>query len=374
MSLKNCQIDWMEIVKNALMWVFAISLCTLIWWFGGKYTRKYAEEHFTNKDEYEHVGLFGDSFGAVNALISAFAFAGVIVTFSLQRKELDLQRQELKAQRNEFAQQNKTLKLQRFENTFFHMMELQQQIVSDLSIQLQERELVANTWVGGKAMKEVYVEGLVKGRQVFAYIYWHRKTTNPKGVYIMVHEKGIEGYPESPYIEILDHYFRHLYTILRFVDETDAFATNDEGNTDEEYEFKQKYHYTTILRATLSRYELLMLYYNGLSKFGHDRLKPLIEKYALLNNIDKESLSISKEYEAILINFRSEGWHIQYGITGKDYEYFLTEEKDNPQKYNVRAFGIHDKEIESAKKAIEKFNIMKEEYAKKFKYGGTIIL
>ena len=76
--------------------------------------------------------LFGDSFGVVNALISAFAFAGMIVTFRLQRTELKMQREELAAQREEFSQQNETMRLQRFENTFFHMMELQQDIVNDL--------------------------------------------------------------------------------------------------------------------------------------------------------------------------------------------------------------------------------------------------
>ncbi len=38
---------------------------------------------------------FGDSFGAVNALFSALAFAGIIITILLQRKELALQREEL---------------------------------------------------------------------------------------------------------------------------------------------------------------------------------------------------------------------------------------------------------------------------------------
>lgn len=51
--------------------------------------------------------LFGDSFGAVNALISAFAFAGMIVTFVLQRYELSMQRKELESQRMEFSSQTR---------------------------------------------------------------------------------------------------------------------------------------------------------------------------------------------------------------------------------------------------------------------------
>lgn len=38
-------------------------------------------------------GLFGDMFGAINALFSGLAFAGLIITFLLQREELKAQRQ-----------------------------------------------------------------------------------------------------------------------------------------------------------------------------------------------------------------------------------------------------------------------------------------
>ena len=138
-------------------WVIAIIACVVVWLGGAALTRWYATAHYKTDDPNATAGVFGDSFGAVNALISALAFAGVLVTFRLQRKELDLQRQELKAQREEFTQQNKTLKLQRFENTFFHMMELQQQIVNDLFIKVSEKE---NVWqdssmTRGREMSEV---------------------------------------------------------------------------------------------------------------------------------------------------------------------------------------------------------------------------
>ena len=74
-------------------------------------------------------GTFGDSFGAINALFSGFAFAGLIYTIYLQREELGLQRDELKmtrieleGQKQEFHIQNETLKIQRFENTFFQLL------------------------------------------------------------------------------------------------------------------------------------------------------------------------------------------------------------------------------------------------------------
>ena len=49
----------------------------------------------------DKAGLWGDSFGFVNALLSALAFAGVLVTLWMQRRELQLQRDELALTRQE---------------------------------------------------------------------------------------------------------------------------------------------------------------------------------------------------------------------------------------------------------------------------------
>lgn len=54
--------------------------------------------------------------------------------------------------------------------------------------------------------------------------------------------------------------------------------------------FEKKYEYVAILRSTLSRYELVWLFYNCLSEYGKDKFKPLVEKYALLKNLRLELL------------------------------------------------------------------------------------
>ena len=48
-------------------------------------------------------GQFGDIFGGVNAAFTGLAFAGVIYTILLQRRELELQRDELRLTRDELA-------------------------------------------------------------------------------------------------------------------------------------------------------------------------------------------------------------------------------------------------------------------------------
>lgn len=342
-----------EKLKPWIVWAIAIVVCVLVWVFGAAVTRWYAL-HYASSVVNNAAGLFGDSFGAVNALISALAFAGVIVTFYLQRKELDLQRQELKAQREEFTQQNKTLKLQRFENTFFNMVQLQQQIVNDLYIQLSEREQVTQ---GGQWGNEVIVDKSVRGRKVFEYIYKTRvRFRKNEGCFATIINKGMTNYGQVVHRELLDHYFRYLYTILRYVDKTEAFDVNEEGTADEEYTFKQKYHYTTILRATLSRYELLMIYYNGLSTFGNKKLKPLIERYSLLNNLDIYSLSFSKENLDLckIQKYNEIKWE-NYGLTGTDYEFYLTIDVDDKSRYLIDAFCHTPEEYEEAKKALSKY-------------------
>jgi|GEM_PF-4363873 len=72
------------------------------------------------------------------------------------------------------------------------------------------------------------------------------------------------------YQDDLGHYFRHLYHMVRMVDRADI------GNKDD---------YTRIIRAQMSTYESIMLFYNGLSKYSKE-FKPFITKYALLKGLD----------------------------------------------------------------------------------------
>lgn len=237
----------------------------------------------------EKRGQFGDMFGFIGALFSGLAFAGLIVTMlqqredlqnqkdeiQLQRKDLEAQTAALQLQKEEIAQtnkelkeQNKTIMLQRFENTFFSMLELQQTIVNDLRYEL------------------VNVEN--KGRNVLSVIYKQIKNK----AYVdnrLTPEDSIEKYLQCYYTYvfngILDHYFRHLYRIIKLVDESQCL-TNVE-----------KYNYLCLLRAQLSKDELLMLFYNGLSDYGNEKFKPLIEKYALFKNIRSEFLLRQNHYE-----------------------------------------------------------------------------
>lgn len=237
-----------------------IALWLLSWWGISEFI-----------DEPINRGTFGDMFGAVNALFSGLAFAGLIVTLLYQKEELQLQREELaetrkelKAQKLEFQEQNKTMKRQRFENTFFNMLSLQNEVVSNLS-----DEEVQWQW---SELENGQVEKIKKysGREVFKHIYIKNYNffTNCSNI---------------PEITRFDHYFRHLYHIFKYIDTSDLI------------EDKERYEYASIVRSQLSNYELVILFYNCLAQkdsgIEENKFKPLIEKYAIFNNLRKELLA-----------------------------------------------------------------------------------
>lgn len=170
-------------------------------------------------------GTFGDKFGAVNALFSGLAFAGLIVTLIYQKEELKLQREELKETRNElnaqkleFQEQNKTMKRQRFENTFFNMLSLQQEIVANLSYEYYASSNICPHSIP----EEIFYKGAPKvqlvGRKTFEGIYKHaiieyNGTRHPDGIVKILKQNGYIAYPVISVTTRFDHYFRHLYHI-----------------------------------------------------------------------------------------------------------------------------------------------------------------
>ncbi|MBP1629280.1 MAG: hypothetical protein H6Q15_173 [Bacteroidetes bacterium] len=205
---------------------------------------------------------YQDKFTAISALFSGFAFAGVICTIilqsrelKLQRQELELTRQELKLQREAAEKQNELLERQRFENTFFNLLQ-------NLSSFVESFEF--------------------KG---------YKGTT---GFYIIIRDlKGIKGFnssnnnlleefklyykDKSNSNENIGLYFRMLYRLIKFVDESDL----------KDYE---KYQYTSFVRAQLSNDQLLLLFLNCALGNGKEKFKKLVEDWVLLKNLPKGAI------------------------------------------------------------------------------------
>jgi hypothetical protein len=269
-----------------LAFVIVVSLWGLSWWGISNFI-----EEPTNQ------GTFGDMFGAVNALFSGLAFAGLIATLlyqknelKLQREELKLTREELQGQRKEFEEQNKTMKRQRFENTFFNMLSLQQEIVANLSYEYYVNPNICPPNVPAEQFYYNSPKGLLHGREVFEGMYKrsiidYNGRRYADGLYNIFKNFGHLAYSNIKATTRFDHCFRHLYRIYKYVDTSDLITK------------EERYDYACIIRSQLSDYELVMLFYNCLTTNGREKFKPLIEKYAIFNNLREELLANAEHKE-----------------------------------------------------------------------------
>ncbi|MDD2894077.1 MAG: putative phage abortive infection protein [Halothiobacillaceae bacterium] len=207
-------------------------------------------------------GLFGDSFGALNALFSGLAFGGLLITVLYQREDLGLTKQELKLTRDE-------IKAQHLETTFFHMLRLHQDVVTGIDL---------HTETNGEQRE-------IRGRDCFRS--FHRtlksayngdKTRVVAGDYSTAYDYLWRGYQSD-----LGHYFRGLYTVFKYLSEHD---------------FNDKKQYGNIARAQLSDFELVILFYNCLGERGRNFIR-YANEFAIFDNLDV-SLLLDKEHVRLL--------------------------------------------------------------------------
>lgn len=71
-----------------------------------------------------NAGLFGDSFGALNALFSGLGFAGLILTLIYQQTQLKVQQAELNTTQIELRRQSELFDQQKFDESFFQLLRL----------------------------------------------------------------------------------------------------------------------------------------------------------------------------------------------------------------------------------------------------------
>lgn len=215
--------------------------------------------------DFTQTGQIGDTIGGIMgpfvAMIAAYL---TFLAFWIQKQANDAQRQDIK--------------MERFNSNFYNLLSIHEQITDSL-------ECKTNIVLG---MMEGKSE-MIKGRSVFQYTYEHRPERFNNGLLYGMKGRmriwGMDGFMKSDLPSNFDHYFRNMYRIVKYVDETDVFDYLPQEEKD-----RKKYEYVAIMRSTLSRYELVWLFYNTLSEYGRAKFKPLVEKYALLNNIRAELL------------------------------------------------------------------------------------
>lgn len=222
-------------------------------------------------------GTFGDMFGATNSLFSALAFGGLIYTALLQNKDLKLQHEELKLTRQELRGQKETLQahneqieLQNFEGTFFQLLQSHNTLLESIDIDRN-----TTTYVGRDAIKFLWQLGLTRHYDNAKQRDYQPTAKRPFSyeLHKEILAKTNLSFSASFGPEVF-HYFRSLYNIFKLIDNASV---------------KDKKIYTNIVRAQLSTYELLLIFYNCAAR-PSSKFTPLIEEYALFKHIDMTQL------------------------------------------------------------------------------------
>lgn len=240
-------------------------------------------------------GSIGDRFGAINALFTGLAFAGLIVTLLMQRDDLKLQRKdlalqrevlklqqqemektniELAGQKEQFQLQNKTLAKQQFENTFFQMLGQVNSICNNIN---------KGNRLGQDAFTELYktLHDTIKytgSTDRFGNPLERSKDEMNKNNCITLYKSFYSNY------SFCGVYFRSAYRLIRYVEESEL----------ENYE---KYQYTSFFRSQITDDILLMTFYACALDVERSLHKDLLEKYAILKNMPKEKLVCAEHLE-----------------------------------------------------------------------------
>lgn len=196
-----------------------------------------------------NAGVFGDSFGVVTCLFTAFAFIGVLVNIDMQREGM--------------KKQQENIDTQQFESNFFQMLNHLNEITKDITFD----------WI--------------KDERLTGRLALNHMTLNLVNNYGLddieldeLHERKFEIEERYEHFwdrngEILSHYFRWIYHLMMYVHSADLV---------------DRRFYIKLICAQLSNQELVLLFYNASFKRGA-KLKSLMLEYDIMSNVEKEQLA-----------------------------------------------------------------------------------
>ena len=233
----------MKQIYNAFIWLAAIlfAISPIIVYCLVMHNTEFAE---TSGD----FGIFGDYIGGtVGTIVGVISIYLVYVTYTSQVK---------------FARkQDETMKRQQFETTYFGLLEQQQMIRSQL------KGTVGNEVYEGILYLQALKSQLSDALSELNYIQDQVTEENK----VMLKNKVNSLYMDFflPNVSNLGHYFRHLYHILKHIEDS---------------QMPNAKKYADLLQSQLSNDELYLLAINGISNYGRKKMLPLMDKYGLLEN------------------------------------------------------------------------------------------
>lgn len=250
----------------------------------------------------EDRGTLGDMFGVVNAVFTGLAFVGVVLTVILQRNDLKIQKEERVAAEDELKEQKAVLVIQRFETTFFNMLNLQNEIVKNI------KNKGSN---GREVFDDAYKKLLIMLLDKNAINIFHETADTTHSIVGIpsdladakdsIESNYFKGY-YNDFASALNHYFRHLYHIFKFIYFSDLTV-------------KDKQFYASLCRAQLSQNELFAISFNILIDwYGKPKFLYLVKEYEILQNFDNSTIIPHLYWDLIQKEIRD----VKYPFTDKE--------------------------------------------------------
>ncbi len=296
----------------------------------------------------ELFGLFGDFIGGFVG--SLFAIVSIILLYAT----LKAQRMAMNSQNEDIAFQHRLLSQERFETTFFNLLEFQQQILNNIRIKylyitdnfnegmIEEEGVNAFQFI----LKDFrHIEESLKTKsycgkydaekkeweEEIAYIYeeyppeheydrraeiekdrvWNtvsRQYTN--SIFGINQEHWRQAHARTgkhllattyyflckKYHNATGHYFRHLYHILKYIYQYELRSLEMAKNIRDKSHIKEQCKtYAELAQAQMSAYELALLYYNSLC---YPKMAELVRHYGFLENLAVSDLVRPEHYLA----------------------------------------------------------------------------
>jgi hypothetical protein len=289
-----------EANSRRLLWVgaalFVLGIVLFIW-----------KERFTTETEIDSskIAEFGDAIGGI--IGSIWSLAGVILFYialteqrtdiqinrkaleaqvealNQQIEEFELQRKELEETRKVFQEQGITLRLQRFENTFFQLLSMHHELVDKLRISISRgiagRVDIEKNELFTEAVKDlrksIFSANSTKTRDSIGGFTSEYQAPRNKEIAKSRLEKAYKEFYFDKYKQIFSHYFRNTYHVFKFIFTSELIEEN------------RKQFYATLARAQLSSDELTLIFYNSLIKgLGYPNFLFLIREFEILQNFD----------------------------------------------------------------------------------------
>lgn len=241
---------------------------------------------FNEKINSEKVAQFGDFIGGlVGALWSLAGFILIYLAFlkqsealenqkkatdatveavqtqgrslEIQSTELALQRQELEETRAVFEEQSLTMKLERFESTFFNLITLLNDVV---------KRIIFYDYVGKSALNKIYEDLGNRYNTISDFHVDESDLDNINEAFMEIFENNKED---------LRHYFNTCFQIYRLIDRSNI---------------NNKIVYSDIFRSQLSTAELGLSYYLNLSNMKRQSYIDFLNRFDVYRRFEDSDL------------------------------------------------------------------------------------